>query len=145
MVGFFPPLVRRAREQEIPLTVVELRPELVQQVEGLTVTLDAAGLADCTKVVCTSTTLLNDSLETLLRHAHRCLEFVLVGPSAGCVPDPLFRRGVTAIGGTWVTDSARLLDRAARGEPWGDAARKFSLRNDRAWPGVDELLRRAAR
>jgi hypothetical protein len=145
MIGFFPPLVRRAREQGIPLTVVELRPELVQQAEGLTVTLDPTRLADCTKVVCTSTALLNDSLDSLLQHAHRCLEFVLVGPSAGCVPDPLFRRGVTGIGGAWVTDPARLLDRAARGEPWGDATRKFSLRNDRAWPGVDELLRRAAR
>lgn len=145
MIGFFPPLVRRAREQGISLTVLELRPDLVQEVEGLAVTLDPARLAECTAVVCTSAALLNDSLESLLHHAHHCREFVVVGPSAGCVPDPLFRRGVTGIGGTWVTDLARLLDRVARGERWDDATRKFSLRNDRAWPGIDELLRSAAR
>lgn len=143
MIGFFPPLVRRARERGIPLTVVELRPELVQEAEGLTVTIDPARLAECTKIVSTSTALLNDSLENLLRHARGCREFVLIGPSAGCIPDPLFRRGVTGIGGAWVTDPARLLDLAERGEPWGDSTRKFSLRNDSTWPGIDELLRRA--
>jgi hypothetical protein len=142
MVGFFPPLVRRAREQGVPLTVIELKSELVQESPGLTVTLDPARLAGCSEVVCTSTALLNDSLDALLAHARGCREFVLIGPSAGCVPDPLFARGVTALGGAWVTDPAAFMERAGRGEPWGDASRKFSLRRE-GWPGVDELLRRA--
>ncbi len=141
MIGYFPPLVQRAREQGIPLTVIELRSELVQEAEGLSVTLDPARLGECTKVVCTSTALLNDSLDGLLEHARGCREFVVIGPSAGCVPDPLFARGVTGIGGAWVTDPERLLARLERGEPWGDAARKFSLGRD-GWPGVDALLRR---
>jgi len=145
MVGFFPPLVRRAREAGIPLLVLELKAELVQEGPGLTVTLDPARLAECTQVVCTSTTLLNDSLDAVLGHARACREFVLVGPSAGCVPDPLFARGVTGVGGAWVTDPPALLARMGRGEPWGDATRKSSLRNDSSWPGLEELLRRATR
>lgn len=145
MVGFFPPLVRRAQERGIPLVVLELRSELVQDAPGLTVTLDPARLEACTKIVCTSTTLLNETLDELLAHARAAREFVLVGPSAGCVPDPLFSRGVTGVGGAWVTDPVALMDRAGRGEPWGDATRKFSLRNDGSWPGLEELLRRAAR
>jgi uncharacterized protein len=145
MIGYFPPLVQRARERGIPLTIVELREDLVQEVDGLSVTLDPARLAGCTKVVSTSTALLNDSLETLLYHARGCREFVVVGPSAGCVPDPLFTRGVTGIGGAWVTDPERLLERLERGERWGDAVRKFSLRRDGGCPDVDELLRRASR
>jgi uncharacterized protein len=145
MVGFFPPLVRRARDQGIPLLVLELKSELVQEESGLTVTLDPARLAECTKVVCTSTTLLNDSLDAVLASARGRREFVLVGPSAGCVPDPLFARGVTSVGGAWVTEPAALLERMGRGEPWGDATRKSSLRNDPAWPGLDGLLRRARR
>lgn len=145
MVGFFPPLVRRARDAGIPLTVLELKEELVQDSPELTVTLDPARLAGCTQVVCTSTTLLNDSLEALLPHVRGCRELVLVGPSAGCVPDPLFARGVTAMGGAWVTDPSALLARAGRGERWGDATRKFSLRRDSTWPGLEELLRRARR
>jgi uncharacterized protein (DUF4213/DUF364 family) len=144
MIGYFPPLVERAREQGIPLTVVELRPDLVQEMDGLTVTLDPARLSGCTKVVSTSTVLLNDSLESVLWHARHCRELVLIGPSAGCVPDPLFARGVTGIGGAWVTDPDRLLERVARGERWRDATRKFSLRKDRGCPDLEELIRRAS-
>lgn len=143
MVGFFPPLVRRAQEQGIPLTVVELRSELVQDVPGLTVTLDPKRLADCTRIVSTSTTLLNDTLDELLTHARNAREIVLIGPSAGCVPDPLFARGVTGVGGAWVNDPEAFMDRASRGEPWGDSTRKYALRNDASWPGLEELLRRA--
>lgn len=145
MVGFFPPLVRRARDAGVPLLVLELKSELVQEAPGLTVTLDPARLAQCTKVVCTSTTLLNDSLDAVLAHARGCREFAVIGPSAGCVPDPLFARGVTAVGGAWVTDPPALLARMERGEPWGDATRKSSLRDDSSWPGLEELLRRAKR
>jgi uncharacterized protein (DUF4213/DUF364 family) len=143
MVGFFPPLVPRARELGVPLTVVELKEELVQEAPGFTVTLDPGRLALCNKVVSTSTVLLNDSLDTLVDSARGCREFVIIGPSAGCVPDPLFARGVTGIGGAWVSDPSTLMERAARGERWGDASRKFSLRRE-TWPGIDELLRRAA-
>ena len=145
MVGFFPPLVRRARDAGIPLLVLELKSELVREAPGLTVTLDPARLAECTRVVCTSTTLLNDSLDAVLASARGCREFVLVGPSAGCVPDPLFARGVTAVGGAWVTDPSALLARMGRGEPWGDATRKSSLRNGPGWPGLEELITRGAR
>jgi uncharacterized protein (DUF4213/DUF364 family) len=144
MVGFFPPLVRRARDEGLPLTVVELKEELVQEVPGLSVTLDPSRLAGCTHVVCTSTTLLNDSLEALLGHARGCEEFVLVGPSAPCVPDALFARGVTSVGGAWVVDPAALAERLARGDRWGDATRKWTLRSGPTWPGADALLRRAA-
>jgi uncharacterized protein len=143
MVGFFPPLVRRARDAGVSLTVIELKEELVQDTPGLTVTLDPSRLADCSKIVCTSTALLNESLDGLLAHARGCQEFVLVGPSAGCVPDPLFARGVTGLGGAWVTDPEALIRRAELGERWGDATRKFSLRRDATWPGLEELLRRA--
>jgi uncharacterized protein (DUF4213/DUF364 family) len=111
MVGFFPPLVRRARAEGIPLTVLELKAELVQEAPGLTVTLDPARLAECSKIVCTSTVLLNDALDGLLAHARGCGEFVVIGPSAGCVPDALFARGVTAVGGAWVSDPRALLER----------------------------------
>ncbi len=96
-------------------------------------------------VVCTSTALLNDSLEGLLAHARGCREFVIIGPSVSFVPDPLFAHGVTSIGGAWVMDPDSLMVRAARGEAWGDATSKFSLRNDASWPGLEELLRRGSR
>lgn len=141
MIGFFPPLVRRAREQGIALTVLELKGELVREEPGLTVTLDPGRLAGCDAVVSTSTVLLNDTLDGVLAAARGARELVVVGPSASFVPDALFARGVTATGGAWVRDPALLAARMAAGERWGEAAGKFSLRRD-GWPGLDAVIAR---
>lgn len=144
MIGFFRPLVERVRAQGIPLLVLELRADLVQEQPGFSVTLDAARLARCNKIVSTSTVLLNDSLDRILEQARHAEEFVIIGPSAGCVPDPLFARGVTAVGGSMVTDAETFMRRAETSEPWGDAARKYHVARGPAYPGLAQLLQRAA-
>lgn len=144
MIGFFPPLVERVRAQGIPLLVVELRADLVREEPGFSVTLDSAQLARCNKIVSTSTVLLNDSLDRILDDATNAEQFVIIGPSAGCVPDPLFARGVTAVGGSLVTDAETFMHRAAASEAWGDAARKYQIARGPAYPGLSQLIRRAA-
>ena len=144
MIGFFPPLVPRVRALGLPLTVVELRAELVKEEPGLTVTLDPKRLAACNKIVSTSTVLLNDTLEEILSHCGHAEELALIGPSASCFPDPLFARGVTTLGGYWVLDPATFMRRAEALEPWGDAGKKSSVRRS-AYPGTTALLREAAR
>ncbi len=127
----------------LPLTVVELRAELVKEEPGLTVTLDPTRLAACNKIVSTSTVLLNNTLEQILSHCRHAEELALVGPSASCFPEPLFARGVTTMGGYWVLDPAVFMRRAAALEPWGDAGKKSSVRRS-AYPGTQTLLRKAA-
>jgi hypothetical protein len=58
---------------------------------------------------------------------------VLVGPGAGCLPDVLFKAGVTALAGTWVHDRALFAHALAQGGRWSAAARKFLLQAE-AWP-----------
>ncbi|MFZ1909755.1 MAG: DUF364 domain-containing protein, partial [Burkholderiales bacterium] len=142
MIGFFPPLVPRVRELGLRLTVLELRAELVNEEPALTVTLDPKRLADCNKIVSTSTVLLNETLEEILFHCRHAQELALVGPSASCFPDPLFARGVTAMGGYWVLEPAVFMRRAAALEPWGDAGKKSSVQRS-AFPGTRTLLRKA--
>ena len=67
----------------------------------------------------------------------------LVGPGAACLPDPLFARGVTLLGGSWIIDGAAFRLALASGKPWGAFARKFVLGAD-GYPGLDRLLERAA-
>lgn len=62
---------------------------------------------------------------------------VLIGPSAGCLPDPLFARGVSVVGGSWITDRAGFVDALRRGESWSAFAYKFALAAA-DWPGVPE-------
>ena len=52
----------------------------------------------------------------------------MIGPGAGCLPEPLFARGVTAIGGTWIEDRAGFVAALRSGSPWGRHARKVLWR-----------------
>ena len=144
MIGYFPPLVPRVRALGLPLTVVELRAELVKEEPGLTVTLDRKRLAGCNKIVSTSTVLLNDTLEEILAQCRHAEAFALVGPSASCFPDPLFARGVTTMGGYWVLDPAIFMRRAEALEPWDDAGKKSSIQRAE-YSGTKALLSEASR
>jgi hypothetical protein len=143
MVGLFPPLVPRVLATGARLTVLELRQDLAAVHDGWRVTLDPDGLRGCGKVLCTSTVLLNDTLDGLLARCAGASAFALVGPGAACLPDPLFARGVTVLAGAWIEDGPALLDAIRTGRPWGTSARKSALARD-GYPGLETLLARAA-
>lgn len=136
MVGYFPPLVKQVLARGARLTVLELRADLAGARDGFTVTLDPRDLAGCTQVLSTSTVLLNHTLERVREACRDARRFVLVGPGAGCLPDPLFAAGVTALGGTWIRDRAAFVQALAAGAPWSGAAFKFLLQAE-DWPGSD--------
>jgi len=127
MVGYFPPLLKQVTASGARLTVLELRADLVGERDGYTVTTDPEALRTCDKLLSTSTVLMNHSLEAVLAHCQHAKAIALIGPSAGCLPDALFARGVTAIGGTWITAPAALIAALKSGAPWSAHARKFVL------------------
>ncbi|AWI76594.1 hypothetical protein CEW83_16390 [Parazoarcus communis] len=140
MIGLFKPLLGRIIEAGARLTVVELKAELAGEHEGYRVTTDAEALATCTKVVSTSTLLLNDTLDRMLGCCRQARWFAMIGPSAGCLPDALFARGVTFVGGSWITDPAAFID-ALRSGTRSASASKYGLTRDN-YPGFEALLAR---
>jgi uncharacterized protein (DUF4213/DUF364 family) len=145
MVGYFGPLVQRCRDKGIALTVLELDDALVQDAGGIEVTLDPGRLAACNRIVSTSTVLLNGTLEAVLSQAAHAETFVIVGPSAGCVPDPLFARGVSTVGGAEVVDPEAFMNVCRTLEPWGESTRKYCISRGEGYPGFAALLERATR
>ncbi|MBS0306357.1 MAG: hypothetical protein JSR43_13395 [Proteobacteria bacterium] len=141
MIGLFGSLVPRLVARGARLVVVELRAELHGERDGARVTGDAAELADCTQVLATGTLVLNGSFERMRAACPAARRFVLVGPSAGLLPDALFARGVSALGGTWIVEPAAFLERLVCGQPRGAAARKFMLAAT-AYPGAPALIER---
>ena len=135
MVGLFSPLLKQVTAAGARLTVIELNPDYAGHYDGYRVTLDAAELEASNKVLSTSTILLNHTVDTMLAHCRRAERIVLIGPSAGCLPDPLFARGVTVVGGSWVTDRAGFIDALRRGDSWSMFAYKFAL-SAADWPGL---------
>ncbi|MBK6395240.1 MAG: hypothetical protein IPF73_11635 [Betaproteobacteria bacterium] len=143
MIGLFTPLVPRILATGARLTVLELKADLAGYREGYRVTLDPGELAQCTKVMSTSTLLLNDTLDRIVACCPGARAFAMIGPSAGCLPDGLFARGVTLVGGTWVRDREAFTAALEAGEPLGEHASKFALTAER-YPGWRALVDRAA-
>lgn len=140
MIGLFPPLVGRVTEVQARLTVLELRSDLAGEHEGFRVTLAPGDLAACEKILSTCTVMLNDTLDGVLDACRDARYFSIIGPTAGCVPDPLFARGVDCLGGRRVVDVEGFREAFREGRKWGAYACKYAIARDE-YPGFGELLK----
>ena len=140
MVGYFPSLVRRIRASGIRLTVVEKKPQFHKQQDDFLVCADLERLQDCNKALITASTLLNNSIDEALAYSRAAQHRVIIGPTAGFFPDPLFARGVSAIGGAELCDARQAQARLRANRGLGESARKFLLCAP-DYPGIGCLLR----
>jgi len=149
MVGYFPPLVEQARANGTRLTVLELDDRWLQEAdeEGdeFVVTLNPEDLRQCRSVVCTGTTLINQSIDSVLKHCRGAEQIMMVGPTVGCLPDPLFDRGVTTLGGSRVVDLEMFLKLWAGQQKWRGATKRYALSSGTTYPGFEALVSAAAR
>jgi len=128
MVGLFLPLIRTVREAGAELVVIEKNAQYIQKFPDLPITLDTAELRTCNKIVCTSTTVLNNSLDAILEHCPPDAFISVIGPTAGYFPDPLFARGVDVVGGRVVKNGPLLMQLLAERKRWGEATKKICFR-----------------
>ena len=118
LVGAFPPYLRALRRSGQPFHVLELDPATLKP-EELPFFMPAerapetVGAADV--LITTGTTLVNGTLDGLLRHLRLGAQAAVVGPTATLRAAPFARRGVTVVGGTRVHAPAELLDLLAEG------------------------------
>jgi len=125
MVGFFPPLLKYMQGHDAELVIVEKNENLVERYPKLPVTLDVKALNNCNKILCTSTTVLNGTLDDVLLQCTAAEHISVLGPTAGFFPDALFKRGVHVLGGRIVNDGMLLLKLIAEGKRWGEATQKL--------------------
>ena len=139
MVGYFPSLVKRLRNNGIRLTVIEKKPQFHKQQENFLVSADPQTLEGCTKVMITASTLLNNSIDEVLEYSRRAQKGVMIGPTAGFFPDPLFARGISAIGGSEIRFPDLARQRLSANQGLGESARKFLL-SAPDYPGLDRMI-----
>jgi uncharacterized protein (DUF4213/DUF364 family) len=109
MVGLFTPLIKTIRKAGAEMVVLEKKEQLVQRYSNLPITLEPKKLSTCNKILCTSTTILNNSLDEILAHCSPAAFVSIIGPTAGYFPDPLFARGVDVMGGRVVKNGELFL------------------------------------
>ncbi|MFC1886596.1 Rossmann-like domain-containing protein, partial [Thermodesulfobacteriota bacterium] len=66
MVGLFYGLVKKIKAADANLVVIEKNDELIKEFPDLPITLDPEELSTCNKILCTSTTIMNNSLDDIL-------------------------------------------------------------------------------
>ncbi|MCC6347321.1 MAG: DUF364 domain-containing protein, partial [Nitrospirales bacterium] len=143
LVGAIAPYIRMLRKRGKPFCILEqdpavLRPEEMEFYSPAHRASEKVPLADV--LVVSGTTLINDTLDSLLAMTKPGAKTVVVGPTASILPDALFQRGVHRLGGVLVTDPDRLLDVLAEGGSgyhfFGKSAEKIVLERNTPWEGV---------
>jgi len=130
MVGLFYGLIKTIKKAKAELVVIEKNEQLIQKFPALPITMDAAKLSTCNKILCTSTTIMNNSLDEILAQCSPDAFVSIVGPTAGYFPDPLFARGVDVVGGRIVKNSELFLQRIAERKRWGDATHRTCFQKE---------------
>ncbi len=128
MVGFFYPLIKRVEESGAELVIIEKDDKYIEKYPQYQVSIDPSLLLKCNKVLCTSTTVFNNTIDDVLSSCSKDAFISIIGPTAGYFPDPLFERGVDVVGGTMVTDGNLFMDLIAAKERWGPATQKFCFK-----------------
>jgi uncharacterized protein (DUF4213/DUF364 family) len=139
MVGFFPPLVKHIERMGNKLIVIERKKDLLKVGLNWKVTLDPSELEYCNKILITSTTVLNETIDEILRFCKDADKISMIGPTAGFLPDPLFKRGIDILGGTQVIDSRLLLHSIKNNIKWAGSAKKYIIRKIN-YEGFERLL-----
>ena len=140
MVGFFAPLIKRWGNYPGALTVIEKDPKFLDRSGPFEVTDQTDRLRDCDRVLITGSTLINDTLDDVLSHCNPKARVALVGPSASCLPDPIFDRGVDVVGSTMVCDLPGLEALLEAGQPWAEGTTKYCITRDQ-YPGIRQMIR----
>jgi hypothetical protein len=139
MIGLFSGLIRTIEQAGADLVIIEKNERLMRENPDLPITPDMARLGACNKILSTSTTVLNNTLDEVLSHCSPDAFVAVIGPTAGYFPDPLFARGVDVVGGRVVKNADLFFQRISAGSPWGDAACKTCFQK-KTYGGLSELI-----
>lgn len=114
LVGYMAPLVPQIRAKAKKLYILERT--AAKREEGiLPDTACDQILPEADVVLITGTAIANGTIDHLLEVSTKAREIAIVGASAGIIPDVLFERGVTIVGGAKITDAARMMQVVSEG------------------------------
>jgi uncharacterized protein (DUF4213/DUF364 family) len=139
VVGALVPIIKRLMAAQADFHILEMDPSTLRPRE-LPYFVEAERAEECVPhadlLVITGTTLLNGTLGSLLEMAKPEAEVIISGPTASMLPDALFARGTTLMGGVIATASDDLLDVISQGGSgyhfFGRSAEKLVIRNPAA-------------
>ena len=108
LIGYIEPFINVLQGKARCLYIFERKPRFFNdQILPDTACEELLPKADI--VIITGSTIANKTIDRVLELSKNAREIGVVGPSAGMIPDPLFKRGVKIIGSIKPVDADRLL------------------------------------
>ncbi len=139
MVGAIIPLLKRLKELEpAEVTIIDRKEATQAEAEAgygrfVSPRYTAESLANCETAVFTGAAIANGSIQELIGFVPSDTAIAVVGPTAGFIPEPLFRRNVAMVGTVAVTDSDLAMEILAEGgggyRLFGSCVRKINIIN----------------
>lgn len=127
MVGLFRPIIKEILETGAQLTILEQNQSLILKYPEYNITTNVEELRQCGKILCTSTVVYNNTLDSILDNCSQNARISIIGPTAGYFPDPLFDQGVDFVGGTFIEDGDLFMKNLRDKTKWGISAKKISF------------------
>jgi uncharacterized protein (DUF4213/DUF364 family) len=118
VIGAFVPVLRKLKARGGRWWVVEQDPRTLKGDEMkhfIPADRSAKTIAGADVLIVTGVTLVNHTLEQILKAARPSAEIAVIGPTASLLPDALFARNVRVVGGVWVKKPDKMLDVLATG------------------------------
>lgn len=118
VIGAIVPVLRRLKRRGGTWWVIEQDPATLREDESPHYVPEERSeevLSRADILIITGVTLINRTLERILRSARPDAEIVVMGPTASMLPEPMFERGVRVVGGVWVRRPDELLEVLATG------------------------------
>jgi uncharacterized protein (DUF4213/DUF364 family) len=118
VIGAFVPILRKLKARGGRWWVIEQDPQTLKgdemdhfiPADQSEETISAADV-----LIVTGVTLVNHTLEPILKAARTDAEIAVIGPTASMLPEALFAHGARVVGGVWVKKPDELLDVLAAG------------------------------
>lgn len=113
VVGAFVPILKALKARGGEWWVIEKEPDTLMEEEmpHFIPAEDSSSIVNKADVlIITGVTLINHTLEGILAAANPKAEIAVMGPTASALPEPLFSRNVSIVGGVVVTNPDKLLE-----------------------------------
>jgi uncharacterized protein (DUF4213/DUF364 family) len=118
VIGAFVPILKKLKVRGGKWWVIEQDPKTLKSDElnhFISADQSEETIANVDVLIVTGVTLVNHTLEQIVRVARQDAEIAVIGPTASMLPDALFERGVHVVGGVWVKKPDELLNVLAAG------------------------------
>jgi uncharacterized protein (DUF4213/DUF364 family) len=109
MIGYIQGIFQKLQQQIQNISVIDDRLENIQTTTIKNPESTQSCLYQADIVFIKGSTIVNDTLDTILSWITNAREIIVVGPSAGLIPDPLFDRNVTMVSGMQVLNPLKVI------------------------------------